>query len=452
MSLEQIVNVVISRETASVSRAGFGTPMILGPNLNSQNRILFFSNLSDVADALVGGSANPEYQAAAAVFGQNPHPVQIAIGQVQGTKTITDNAGTFTAGDIVVTVNGTEITESFATDKDTTMTALAASIQALADVSTAVYSAVGHTIIITPVSTAVLGVSVDVTGITGTMTTTVSATGTETLTDALDAIRTVNDTWYALVITSRTLADQQNVADWTETQTKIFGCASDDTNIINQADGVDTTTIAYYVKTNSLSRTFVFYHQTADGSTSDDYIEAALFGKILPQDPGSYTAMFQTLSLVAVSTLTTTQNVNALAKNANTYEEIGGRNISREGTTGEGEYIDVIIFIDWLQARITENVYSTLVNSQKVPYTDAGIAAIDSQVQRTLQVGQNRGGISPTAYDENDVQIGGFFTTVPLLSAVSAADKAARTLNDMTFTAWLAGAVHAVNITGVVTL
>jgi len=89
---------------------------------------------------------------------------------VNDVVVVTDDAGTYTAGDIVVTVNGTDVTESFDTDKNTTMTALAASIQALEDVLTAVYASGAHTITITPISGGDLEISVDVSGITGTMT------------------------------------------------------------------------------------------------------------------------------------------------------------------------------------------------------------------------------------------------------------------------------------------
>jgi len=83
---------------------------------------------------------------------------------------ITDDAGTYTAGDIVATVNGTDVTESFDTDKNTTLTALAASIAALATVSTATYVAGSHTITVVAANDVDLTITVDVTGITGDMT------------------------------------------------------------------------------------------------------------------------------------------------------------------------------------------------------------------------------------------------------------------------------------------
>ena len=71
-------------------------------------------------------------------------------------------------------------------------------------------------------------------------------------------------------------------------------------------------------------------------------------------------------------------------KNANIYETIAGVNITREGTVAEPEFIDVIHGVDWLTARIQERVYAALVNQPKIPYTNAGIAAIESLVREQL--------------------------------------------------------------------
>jgi len=83
---------------------------------------------------------------------------------------ITDSAGTFTAGNIIYTVNGVAVDEAFVTDKDTTMANLAASIQALASVLTAVYSSGANTITVVAADDVGLVIVTDLTGITGTMT------------------------------------------------------------------------------------------------------------------------------------------------------------------------------------------------------------------------------------------------------------------------------------------
>jgi hypothetical protein len=141
--------------------------------------------------------------------------------------------------------------------------------------------------------------------------------------------------------------------------------------------------------------------------------------------------------------LTTTESLNARNKDANTYEAIAGVNITREGTMASGEFIDVIRGVDWLHARLQERIYSRLVNLDKIPFTDAGIAIIEAEVRAQLQTGIDNGFL--TANPAPTV-------TVPLAADVSANDKASRLLPDIEFTAYLAGAVHKVQIDGVVTL
>lgn len=96
-------------------------------------------------------------------------------GQTQAV--ITDDAGTFTAGIMVVSMTFSRGSSSFtiplpvtfSSDKATTMAAAATAIQNLAFVSTAVYAAGSNTITIVTHDLNI-SVAVDVSGITGTMT------------------------------------------------------------------------------------------------------------------------------------------------------------------------------------------------------------------------------------------------------------------------------------------
>lgn len=92
---------------------------------------------------------------------------------------ILDDAGTYTAGDIVTTVNGTAITTSFDTDKDTTMAAHAAALLAgITDAASCAYVAGSHTITLTLNNTNITSCVTDISGITGTMTITSETIGT----------------------------------------------------------------------------------------------------------------------------------------------------------------------------------------------------------------------------------------------------------------------------------
>lgn len=260
-----------------------------------------------------------------------------------------------------------------------------------------------------------------------------------TVTDDLDAIQNENSDWYALAYTDRTKAVVEAIAGWVEARTKIFGTASDESTIIDTAAGSDTTSIAAKLAQLGYVRSFVMYHQDAP----NDFPECAWFGKTLPTTPGSITWKFKTLAGVSYSDLTSNESSNARNKNCNTYEFIGGVGITREGTMAEGEFIDVIRGIDWLTARIQEFVYQLLVNSPKVPYTNAGIASVEAEVRRALDLGVANDFIA----DDPEYTV-----TVPKASAVPPADKSARILKNVDFSATLAGAIHAVEVNGTVTL
>lgn len=254
----------------------------------------------------------------------------------------------------------------------------------------------------------------------------------------LDAVQLANPNWYAIASTDRTQATVLAIAAWTESRVKLFGIASAEPEIINLPPG-ENTSIAGKLAIAGYARTFVLYHQDADS----DYPECAWFGRVLPLEPGSETWAFKTLNGVPYSALTTTQSNNARGKNANTYELIGGRTITQEGKVAVGEYIDIIRGIDWLTSTIQTYVYSVLVNNNKVPYTDAGIAVIEAQVRRALQQGIDQQFIS-----EDPAPV----VTVPRASSVAPNDKANRILRNVRFTATVSGAIHAVRISGVVTV
>ena len=261
---------------------------------------------------------------------------------------------------------------------------------------------------------------------------------TSVVTD-LEAIQDVNDEWYALACTDRTVATVKAIAAWVESQIKIFGTSSSDLNIINEDAGTDNTSIAYYFKTQGYVRSFVMYHADSE----NDFPECAWFGGVLPLQPGSETWKFKTLNSISYSDLSTNQENNAFAKNCNTYEYVGGVGITQNGTMAQGEYIDIIRGVDWLTSTIQTNVYSILVNSPKIPYTNAGITAIEAQIRKSLQVG----------IDNNFIATEPPFTvTVPLAQNVSSNDKANRILNNVRFQATLAGAIHAINISGTVSV
>ena len=433
MSLSSIVDVQITRQTASVSQAGFGTMMILGFNATFPERIRFYEDMDGVLADFA--SSAEEYKAAQAAFSQNPRPTRLAIGRAEtlaaAVYLIDCNQAMAGADSISVTVNGTVCTGS-------TLAALASAIDAVEGVASAVVAGTpDFTITITadvgtPLTVSTLVVTTTL-GLTAALT---NPTPEKTVLTALDAIVLESDDWYALTLSIQTLASQMAAAGWIEARRKIFFARSSDANM---KSAVATSDLAYLLKAKAYDRSVVIGHYPS----TDDFIDAGWLGKMLPEDPGSATFKFKTIAGASVDNLTASESTAIKGKNGNTYEAIGGVNITAEGVVASGEFIDIIIGIDWLQARIQERVYSKLVQLKKIPFTDAGVAIIENEVRAQLKEGIRVGLLS--ADPEPSV-------SVPKVADVSSLDKAARYLPGITFSAILAGAVHKTQIKGTVSI
>jgi len=88
-------------------------------------------------------------------------------------------------------------------------------------------------------------------------------------------------------------------------------------------------------------------------------------------------------------------------------------------------------------------LFNLLINVPKLPYTSAGLAAVQAELLAQRQEGVANNFLSGS---KDDV------TIVPDIKDVSFADKATRTLNNVSFEWQLAGAVHFINVSGSVVL
>lgn len=254
----------------------------------------------------------------------------------------------------------------------------------------------------------------------------------ETIADALDAIVNENGDFYAVATVSRTQVDQEAVATWVASKRRIAGLASADAAILTNG----TTDIAAVLKAANQDRAFVVYN----GEAATKYPEIALLGRMLPELPGSATYKFKTLVGIVADKLTGTQVTNLNNKKCNYYEEIGGVSIIEEGTMSSGEFIDNMIGVDWIHARMQEAIYSRLVNLKKVPYTNQGVDVIVNEMDSVLRKAVDQGILSSYTISKPDVK------------SIAFNDRVARILPDLKFEGILAGAVHTIKIQGIVTV
>jgi hypothetical protein len=265
------------------------------------------------------------------------------------------------------------------------------------------------------------------------------AVGTNDLTwaAALDAIVLYDNAWYGVILCERTPADVAAVAAWTETQDKIFVTASAVANVVDVAKAADTATIAYTLQNAGYLRTKLMYHDDA-GTT---YPEATFLADLLGREPGSYQMEYKSLPGVDKMTLTPTQQANARAKNVLIYQDIGGFGLTLYSKVAGGEWIDVIVFRDWLKSRIETRQFALQLNNQRVPYNNDGISQVESELRGALVEG------STSPHDGLD----SFTITTVDAADVDAATRGTRIFSGISFTGKLKNAIIVTNISGNIT-
>lgn len=252
----------------------------------------------------------------------------------------------------------------------------------------------------------------------------------------LDAVQLEQSNWYGFITLYNSDAYVKAAAAWAETQVKIYICDLSNSETATLASGGGDT--ADDLKVLAYARTSVAYHPSPA-----DMFGAAWFGRMLPIEPGQDDWKFKTLSGVNPTTTTSTHRTNLRAKKANWYQTLAGRNVTMEGTTCDGDFIDNTRGLDWLEDDMSKGVYGALVAAGKVPFTDQGVALIENEVRASLDRAVSRGILT-----NNPEPV----VTVPKVSAIADSDKALRLLPDVKFSCSLAGAVHKVQVQGTVSV
>lgn len=425
--LTDIIDIQISRETAAVAQTNFNVPLFISSHLNFTERARTYSSLLAVGADFA--TTDKAYIAASKLFGQTLKPANIVIGrrQIPGA---TVNVSTVTVGaSYIMTISDTPISYT-AVSNDTAIKIIAGlktayEVTPVAGVTftdnldgTATFAATGNWSLKTSPNMAIA-----------------ASPATESWGDTVDAVQAADDTWYALTIESHITADVLAVAANIEAKKKVFATSS----AAQAVKGSGTDDVFSQLKALSYQRTFGIYSADAD----TNYPECSWVGYQLQEQPGSNTWAYKTLSGFAVSKLSDTESKNIQSKNGNTYETVGGLNTTIGGKMFGGEWVDVMVFVDWLEQRMKERLWFRMANSKKIPYTSAGAAIIEAEIRAQLNDGIRAGGLADSPAP---------IVTVPDVLSVSANLRAQRIFEGITFEARLAGAIHFVKIRGTVTV
>lgn len=424
--LTDIIEINISRETAAVAQTNFNVPMFISAHTRFSERARTYSSLTAVGEDFQ--PSDSAYIAAQKLFGQTLKPSQIVIGRRLVPSSTVSISGA-TAGTYTLTINDQPY-NYVATGSDTTIT-IAAGLKTAYNVTPITGVTVTDNLDGTLTVASAVGYSLEVTS----NMTSANQPSVESWVTTINEITVVNNAWYALMIESHVEADVLAVAAQIEGMKKVFATSS------QSADIKTTSTTDTFSKLEALGyqRTFGLWSATAD----TEFPEAAWVGYQLQEQPGSNTWAYKALSGVTVSSLSDTESTNIHNKSASTYEQVGGLNSTIGAKMFGGEWIDVMIFVDWLEARMKERLWSRMANSKKIPYTSAGAAIIEAEIRAQLNDGIRVGGLAASPAPTVEV---------PDVLSVSVNARAQRIFEGITFEARLAGAIHFVKIAGTVTV
>jgi hypothetical protein len=456
MPISDIATVTLSTTNPGVTAPGFGTVAILSHTATWAERSRTYANITAVAVDFAPTTV--EWQAANQIFSQTPAPTRIKIlratadaawyqNWVISVQSVQDSTAYSCR---IKTPGGTYQTATFTSGAGTTNDLIAAGIKAAIDalaapalaITTSLTGGAGSQVVDIVADNAVstgawFAIEIMDNALLRIVQDQVVPPTTAIATD-LTAINTEDNDWYGLVSLYNSSAYVQAIATWVESNEKVYIAASQDTEIIQTTYGAGSD-VAKTLAAAARVRTHVCYHPDPA-----EFMDASLFGKFFPKNPGSVTWRMKTLSGVTAKTLTGTHQVNAEAKYASYYYNITGTTsvVGGDAKVAGNEFIDVIRGRDWWVAEVQTGLANLLIQADKIPFTNAGAAQVEAIIR-----GANDLGIKRTVIADSPAPT----VSVPDVADVSDANKALRVLPDVT-TQWvLAGAIHSITVTASIT-
>lgn len=245
------------------------------------------------------------------------------------------------------------------------------------------------------------------------------------LVEALNKLIETNNDWYFLTCTNNSDAVVQALATWVDSQMKIFFSTTQNLGLAALMENENTA---------------IYYHDD-----KEDFIAEGLVAIGAVNDPGSITFKFKTVNGSKAASISTTELDELHKNNGNSYIKKMGVLQTTEGKMTNGEYIDVVMGVHWLQSKMEEELMHLAVNNKKIPYSNEGISMIAGVVTSVLQRGADSGVILK---DQDGKAV--YEINILKRNEVPQNDVANRVYKGITWNAKLEGAIHLGTINGTV--
>lgn len=251
--------------------------------------------------------------------------------------------------------------------------------------------------------------------------------GTDPATDLSDFLNVLvadGKDFYAVLQEQEDASDQEEVSTWVAANNKLHFIRVSDLPSVYTGTLDDNTFVAYTTQ-------------------SDEYPAAAAAGAFLPKDPGSVNMNNLQISSITNEVLTGTEKSELETNRYNYVVKKYGVDVMSSSYLQGDLYIDQMRDRDYVKTTMEENIASLLINNDKIPYDDTGIAQVVSTVNKTLNQAFGNGIIASNA--------GGqalFTVTSQSLSDIPQQDIDDRVLKTIEFSYVESGAIDGAEITG----
>ena len=237
--------------------------------------------------------------------------------------------------------------------------------------------------------------------------------------------------FYGLLHTSRVLVDLHAAGDWALANEKLFIGGTDDTTIGASRNNIRE---AYFLHTDNTL-----------------FADFGIAGLCFPQNIGDITWKWQEPAGMIATSFTPTQ-INTIATNkTQTFEQLGSYVMSNDGVTTGGQFIDIIMIRDLVQARLFEDSLMKF-RGGKLSLDDLGSMDYEAVLRARFDY-FGRSGIIPEVKTEaqmlkSDMGKYQYKLNMPVIDNIPLADKAARKMSGISFSFVAAGKMHSVEING----
>lgn len=324
--LNEIVSVLISRQTTPVATASFQIPLILTEHAAFSSRTRIYTSLAAVRSDFPTGTET--YKIAAKEFGQSTVgavPPQVVVGKRQ-IDSFTGSISTLADNTVYsVTING--VAYPVTSGEDATASQIAAALDAAVGTLAGINFVVDGDTFTISVATPGTGWSIS----SSSNISLTAAPSSESWEEAFEASDAANSTWYALTTQTHDPDAVMALAAAVQARDKLYGTSTEDSNFESP------THIGARLSAAGFGRTFWIYSPNAD----EEYPEAAWIGGQLPYTPGSNDWIYKRLAGVTVSNVSPNNQQLIENINGNYYVTVAGVNITQTGDMSDGLPIDL---------------------------------------------------------------------------------------------------------------